>query len=253
MNSFLSYVGGKSLLADKIIPKIPPHKCYVEVFAGAAWLLFKKEPSKIEIINDINSDLVTLYRCVKNHPDELVRYMRWLLISRDEWTRFKEENPESLTDIQKAVRFFFLLKNSFSSKLDFSSWRVASTGLPSFNLLRIEQQLSDAHQRLARVFVENRPYQNIIQRFDRPETFFYLDPPYYYCEDYYGKGVFSRDDFQTLRDLLTGLKGQFIMSINDVAEIRKIFKTFKIEQVKTQYSLSAKGVNQVHELLISNF
>ena len=83
--SFLSWVGGKSLLANKIIPKIPEHTCYCEVFAGAAWLLFKKEESKTEIINDINSDLVTLYRVVKHHLDEFVRYLRWILVARDEF------------------------------------------------------------------------------------------------------------------------------------------------------------------------
>jgi len=91
MNSILNYMGGKSLLTRKIIPLVPPHECYCEVFAGAAWLLFRKEESKVEIINDINSDLVTLYRVIKLHLDEFIRYLRWLLVSRDEFTRFKKE------------------------------------------------------------------------------------------------------------------------------------------------------------------
>ena len=76
MRSFLSYYGGKSLLARKIIPKIPEHTCYCEVFAGAAWLLFKKEESQVEIINDINKDLVTLYRVIKHHLEEFIRYLK---------------------------------------------------------------------------------------------------------------------------------------------------------------------------------
>jgi len=83
MKSFLSYVGGKSLLAPKIIPRIPSHHCYCEVFAGAAWVLFRKEESPVEIINDINADLVTLYRVVKNHLDEFIRYLRWLLAASE--------------------------------------------------------------------------------------------------------------------------------------------------------------------------
>jgi DNA adenine methylase len=93
MDSFLSYMGGKSLLAKKIIPMIPPHTCYCEVFAGAAWILFRKEESRIEIINDINSDLVTLYRVVKHHLDEFIRYLRWILIAREEFERFKRSPP----------------------------------------------------------------------------------------------------------------------------------------------------------------
>jgi DNA adenine methylase len=254
MKSFLAYVGGKSLLADRIIKKIPSdHECYCEVFAGAAWLLFKKEPSKVEIINDINSELITLYRCVQNHVDELVRYMRWLLISRDEWDRLRKVKPETLTDIQRAVRFYFLLKNSFSSKLDFSSFRVAATGRPTFNFLRLEEQFAEAHLRLSGVYIENKPYQYIIERFDKPATFFYIDPPYYDCEDCYGKGIFSKADFETLNDLLKAVKGRFIMSINDTKEIRRIFRGFEIEPVKTTYSLAAKGVSTAKELLVRNY
>jgi DNA adenine methylase len=254
MKSFMAYVGGKSLLADRIIPKIPEHHAYIEVFAGAAWMLFKKEPSKVEIINDINSELITLYRCVQNHLDELVRCMRWTLASRDEWDRLREVKSETLTDIQRAVRFFFLVKNSFSSKLDFASFRVSPTQRPTMNLLRLEEQLSAAHLRLHGVYIENKPYQYIIDRYDRPEAFFYLDPPYYDCEDVYGKGIFTKADFQTLKQQLQGVKGRFIMSLNDRKEVREIYgKDFKIQKIATRYSLSASGNVSANELLISNF
>jgi DNA adenine methylase len=106
MNSFLSYLGGKSRLTDQIIKRIPEHECYVEVFCGASWLLFRKEESKTEIINDINSDLVTLYRVVKHHLDEFVRYFRWIIVSREEFERFRNTPPAVLTDIQRAARFY---------------------------------------------------------------------------------------------------------------------------------------------------
>lgn len=252
MDSILSYIGGKSILADKIIPRIPEHRAYVEVFAGAAWLLFKKEPSRVEIINDVNSELITLYRCIKEHLDELVRYFRWLLTSRDEFERFKAIDPATMTDIQRAVRFYYLLRNSFSSKMDWNSWRVSATQGPSFNILRIEEQLSNAHIRLSRVYIENRPYQNILTRFDKPDTFFYCDPPYFGCEDDYGKDLFSPDDFLTLRDLLAALEGKFILSLNDVPDVREIYRDFKISKVKTRYSVGGSN-KAVAEVLISNY
>lgn len=82
MNSFLSYLGGKSLLANRIIQRMPEHTCYCEVFAGAAWVLFRKEPSRVEIINDINTELVTLYRVVQNHLEEFIRQFKWILTAR---------------------------------------------------------------------------------------------------------------------------------------------------------------------------
>jgi DNA adenine methylase len=252
MKSFLSYMGGKSLLAGKIIPRIPDHTCYCEVFAGAGWLLFKKEESMVEILNDINVDLVTLYRVVKNHLDEFVRYLRWILIARDEFERFKAENPETLTDIQRAVRFYFILKNSFSGRIKKPSFSISTCRLSGFNLLRIEEQLSEIHLRLARVYIENKSYQDLIASFDRPDTFFYLDPPYYGCENYYGDGIFSREDFGKLGAILRGLKGKFILSINDHPQIRETFKGFRISKEKTRYTASRTSNKAVTELLISN-
>jgi DNA adenine methylase len=254
MNSFLAYMGGKSLLTKKILTKIPEHNCYCEVFAGAAWMLFRKEESKVEIINDINTDLVTLYRVVKLHLEEFIRYLKWLLMARDEFDRFKLEKPETLTDIQKAVRFYFLLKSGYAARLENPSFNIATTSRPRLNLLRIEEELSAVHLRLSRVYVENRPFDAIISRFDKPDTFFYCDPPYYGFEDYYGKGIFSREDFQKLRDLLSSIKGKFILSINDTPEIRKLYKGFKIDVVETSYmSAGADKKKSVKELLIMNY
>jgi DNA adenine methylase len=247
-------MGGKSLLAKKIVTRMPQHNCYCEVFAGAAWLLFKKEESEVEIINDINTDLVTLYRVVKHHLEEFIRYLKWILVARDEFMRFKVENPSSLTDIQRAVRFYYLLKTGYASRLVNPSFNIAATSPPRFNLLRVEEELSAIHLRLARVYVENKPYQDMIDRFDKPDTFFYLDPPYYGYEDYYGPGVFSREDFLTLRNILSGVKGKFIISINDVDEIRSLFKDYCIETVETAYTAcGANRKKRVTELLIGNY
>jgi DNA adenine methylase len=246
-------MGGKSLLANKIIPRIPAHRCYCEVFAGAAWLLFRKEESRVEIINDINVDLVTLYRVIKLHLEEFIRYLKWLLVARDEFERFREEKPETLTDIQRAVRFFYLLKSGYGGRIRSPVISISPERRSSFNLLRIEEELSWVHLRLARVYIENKDYAEVIRRFDRPGTFFYVDPPYYGCENYYGKGIFCREDFQKLRDLLAGIKGKFILSINDLAETRNLFKGFRIETERTIYSLPKVGVKRVSELLVSNF
>jgi DNA adenine methylase len=254
MKSFLSYLGGKSLLANKIIPMIPEHECYCEVFAGAAWMLFKKEESQVEIINDINSDLVTLYRVIKHHLEEFIRYLKWILVARDEFERFKGENPESLTDIQRSVRFYYLLRNGYASRIVKPTFSISTLKRSNFNLLRIEEELSAAHLRLSRVYIENMPYQKLVERFDKPHTFFYVDPPYWGCEDYYGKDIFNREDFRALRNLLAEVQGKFIMSINDVPEIRIMFKHFDIHEVPTSYLVAgADRQKKVMELVIKNY
>lgn len=256
MKSFLAYMGGKSLLVNKIVPKIPEHRCYVEVFAGAAWLLFRKDEnmSHVEVINDINLDLVTLYRVVKHHLEEFIRYFKWILVAREEFARFKAEHPESLTDIQRAVRFYYLLKSGYAARIKSPSFSSAATSAPRLNLLRIEEELSAVHLRLSRVYIENCHYENIILKFDRPDTFFYIDPPYYGCEDYYGEGVYCRDDFKKMRDILASVQGKFIMSINDVPEIRNLFKRYLIIDVETSYSAGgADKKKKVTELLVMNY
>lgn len=121
----LAWVGGKSKLTSTIIPLIPKHSCYVEVFAGAAWVLFRKEPSKVEVINDINGDLITLYRVIQNHLEEFVRYFKWALVSRDEWDRLQLVDESTLTDIQRAARFYYLVKNAFGAKIVGQCYGVA--------------------------------------------------------------------------------------------------------------------------------
>lgn len=253
MKSFIPYVGGKSKLVKKLLPLFPKHTCYAEVFGGAAWLLFAKEPARVEILNDVNSDLTTLYRVVKNHLEEFVRYFKYALVSRDEWNRLRKEEPSTLTDIQRAARFYYLLRNSFGAKLCFNSFASTATRPPRLNLLRIEEDLSAAHLRLAQVVIENLPYGKLIQKYDRPETFFYVDPPYFGCEDYYGHGIFSREDFGTLRDLLGGIKGRFLMSINDTPEVREMYRDFTIRDIRTLYSLQSNGQKAVSELVITNY
>ena len=194
-------------------------------------------------------DLVTLYRVVKHHPDEFVRYLRWILVAREEFERFKKEDPETLTDIQKAVRFYYLLRNGYASRIRNPTFSISAMEKSNFNLLRIEEELSAVHLRLARVYIENKHFAELIPRFDRPT----LDPPYYGCEDYYGEGIFEREDFQKLRDIVTNLKGKFILSINDHPYIREIFKNFQIRKEQTTYLAASKTNKKVTELLVSNF
>lgn len=255
----ISWVGGKSLLAEQIVRRLPEHQCYAEVFGGAAWVLFRKSPSKSEVLNDINVDLVTLYRVIQHHLEEFVRCFKHMLIARDEFDRLMRVEPDTVTDIWRAARFFYLVQTSFGSKIKRPTFGYSTTGHPRINLLRIEETLSDAHLRLAQVWIERLAYYEFITRYDRPHTLFYIDPPYFRCEDYYGDGIFSRDDFVRLAELLKSIQGRFIMSINDAPEIREWFSGFRIEEVKTRYSVARAGSGKagkgkpVTELLVMNY
>ena len=249
------WLGGKSRLVKTIVPLIPEHKCYAEVFAGAAWIMFSKPESKVEVLNDYNSEIVTLYRVLQHHLEAFIQQFKWMLISRQTFHRFWEMMPETMTDIQRAVRFFYIHRNCFGGRMTSPSFGYATTCAPKMNLLRIEEELSAVHLRLSQAYIEHLPYADMIQRYDRPHTFFYLDPPYVNHENDYGKDMFNRDDFACIAGLMKNLQGKFLMSINNDPLIHSLFSQFNIIKVQTQYSTGRhKGKNKnVTELLIANY
>ncbi|MBF0482017.1 MAG: DNA adenine methylase [Desulfovibrionaceae bacterium] len=254
MKSVLNWIGGKSLLAKDVVARIPEHQCYVEPFAGAGWVFFRKEPSPVEVLNDLNSDLVAFYRVIQHHLEEFLKQFKWCLTARewwDDWTR--QLTAGGLTDIQRAARFYYIQRMSFGGKVNGRSYGYSTTHPSRINLLRMEEDLSAAHLRLHRVQVENLAYPEAIRRYDREHTFFYIDPPYFGCEGYYGKGLFSRDEFSGLAEQLAGIKGKFLLSLNDVPEIREIFKPFEIEPITTRYSCTKDAPRLAKEVFIKNF
>lgn len=251
--AFLGWMGGKSRLVKTLLPLIPEqHTAYVEVFAGAAWLLFSKPPSDVEVINDVHSELITLYRVVQHHLPELLRQMEYALIARDEFERLKAMDPKHLTDVQRAARFYYLMRTCFGAKATGQTFGVAATRPPRFNPTTMMDTLSAARDRLQRVVVEHLDFEQCIRRYDKPGTFFYVDPPYWGCERDYGD-QFSRDDFERLRNTLAGCTGRWLMSINDTPGVRSLFAGYEIREAETLYSVNGKHHKQVTELLISNY
>ena len=107
-----------------------------------------------------------------------------------------------------------------------------------------------AHRRLQGVQIECLDWAEFIRRYDKPFTLFYIDPPYWGHETDYGKGLFAREDFARMAEILRGLEGRFLLSINDHPEVRETFAGFEIEEVETRYSANAKATRRVGELLI---
>lgn len=254
MKGVIPYFGGKSRLAKTIISKIPEHTCYVEVFAGGASVLFSKDPSRAEVINDLDRNLVTLYLVIKHHPEELYRQYKYSLVSRSEFDREQQVNPETLTDIQRAARYLFLQKCAFGGHVTGQTFGVSTHGKPRFNLLTLESTIEKAWQRLINVQIECKDFRDLIPRYARPHSFFFLDPPYWKIPGY--KHDFRDTDFVQLATILSSINGKFLMTINDTEEVRAIFKDFFIQETTLKYSVSTKvdsRAKQRIELLISNY
>jgi DNA adenine methylase len=247
----LSYVGGKRTVANQIIALFPKHTTYVEAFAGGAQVFFHKGPSPVEVLNDLDGEIVNFFRVCQQHYEELVRYLHFMVVSRKWHELLKATDPSTLTDIQRAARHMFLLKNSYASlvlKLDYKCHVVQP---PGFNPERIPEAIEEAHKRLARVQIECLPYQKVIQHFDRPQTLFYLDPPYYARNLY--RFNLSHEDFMKMAEILAGLKGKFVLSLNDVPQVREIFRRFKVKGIELPYTAQKIAGRRFREVLITNF
>ncbi len=246
------WIGGKRRLAKHILPLFPAHTCYVEPFCGAAALYFLKAPSKTEVINDINGELVNLYRVVKHHLEEFVRQFKWALVSRQIFKWLQDTPEETLTDIQRAARFYYLQKQAFGGKVADHTFGTSTTSAPRFNLLRIEEELSMAHLRLSRTVIEHMDWATCIERYDRPHTLFYCDPPYWGTEGY---GVeFGLDNYDRMAALARSIKGKMIISVNDIPEMRAAFRGMTRMCVDIKYNLTVTGqVTPRKELVICNF
>lgn len=251
MNSFISWIGGKKLLRSRILEEFPQegsfHR-YIEVFGGAGWILFSAERhAKLEVYNDMNGNLANLFKCTKYHPEALQKELALILTSREQFFDAKEQLKfKGLTDIQKAARFFILIKESFGSD-------TQTFGVRAKDMIKAVDYILEISKRLNMVIIENLDFERILKIYDRTDALFYLDPPYYEAEGYYQDRFLSEDHIR-LKEALERSKGRFLLSYNDCEYIRELYKEYKIIEVERLHSLiQGKKKPRYKELLIKNY
>jgi len=228
----------------------------VEVFAGSAKLLFAKEPSRCEVLNDMKGDLINFFRVAKHRPAELAELFDRELIHSE---RFKELRDETTGDeLTRALRFAYTTWYSYGAKGEHfagANLKEMAKGRSRRPLGRIRELLDETAERLAGVVIEKRDFAEVLRRYDSAETFFYLDPPYV---DYGSNGRYDaltperRDE---LFGILGSLQGTFLMSFDDHADVRKLAYRhgLQIEEVQTSYGLgnTPGSRGKVTEVLIT--
>lgn len=249
------YLGGKRNLAKRVIARLEtiPHSAYCEPFIGMGGIfLRRRQRPRVEVINDLSGDVANFFRMVREHPRYIDQELGLRLTSRADFERLKATDPAGLTDIQRAIRFLYLQRVAFGGKVTGRNFGVVSQGSAAFDVRVVRPMLEALADRLAGVVIEQMTWSAFIARYDRAGVLFYLDPPYWGCERDYGEGMFSRADFAAMAGQLAGIKGRFLLSINDRPEVREIFGGFDIEAVSTTYGVSRAGQTAAAELLISN-
>lgn len=247
MDSFISWIGGKRLLRKKILAQFPSsYDRYIEVFGGAGWVLFAEERKvDLEIYNDIDGDLVNLFRCVKYHPDALQKELEWIHTSRDMFSDAKQD-IRGLTDIQRAAKFYILIKGSFGTDL-------RSFGARKKDIEKAVQYLKAVSHRLRDVVIEHMDFEHLIKVYDRPGALFYIDPPYFGVEEYY-KSRFGTEDHVRLHDTLARIQGRFILSYNDCEVARDLYRDYDIMEADRHDNFTAGSSRKRYkELIIKNY
>ena len=252
------WLGGKRNLAKRItaILDSEPHQTYAEPFVGMGGVFLRRAMRpRAEVINDFGRDVSTLFRILQRHYPQFLQVLRFQLTTRAEFLRLVDTDPNTLTDLERAARFLYLQRTAFGGKVSGRNFGVSKDRPGRFNLTTLEPMLEDLHSRMAGVVIECLDYAEFIRRYDGPDTLFYLDPPYWGSENDYGKEMFAREEFDRMADQLGGIKGKFLMSINDVPAIRQAFHEFRMTDVATTYTVGTKNDSRGAraELLVSNF
>ncbi|MEL6960675.1 MAG: DNA adenine methylase [Pseudomonadota bacterium] len=250
-----AWLGGKRKLSKTICKRIAAlkHTTYVEPFVGLGGV-FLRRPflAQCEIINDINGELVNLFRILQRHYPQFMDCLKFQIASRRDFDRLLKTDPATLTDLERAGRFLYLQRLAFGGKAVFQSFGVSTGTTGRFNVTKLEPLLADIHERLCGVTVENLPWHDVIEKYDSPETLFYLDPPYFGGETDYGQHVFSRSDFGKIAKKLGAIEGRFLLSINDTPEIRACFGHFHLQELEIIYDIAKDKGTPAKELIVSN-
>ena len=253
MNSFMAWVGGKKALRDEILARFPLNfKRYIEVFGGAGWVLFHKPPgSDFEVFNDFNGNLVNLYRCVREQPEQLQAELTFMLNSRLDFEYMKRilHARAELPDVRRAAYYYALIRYSYAAG-------TSTYGSQPHAMWNNFPLISAASQRLQKVVIENKDCVKLITQYDRVDSFFYCDPPYYDADQYYEAVSSEGFDHVALANALFGMQGRYLLSYNDCPYIRNLYSrpgvfiegTSRLSNIAQRYD----NGKQYPDLLISN-
>ncbi|HEX76908.1 MAG TPA: MBL fold metallo-hydrolase [Dehalococcoidia bacterium] len=239
--------GGKLWIAPRIVSMIPQHRVYVEPFAGAAAVFWTKEPSEVEVLGDIDPEVMFAYHFIqKASPEDIARLRRYDWRHRRElFEQLKREQPKD--DVERFRRFLYLRKASYGSRgVNFmEAKRERAISLDSFERWR---------ERLKGVHLHTGSYEELLDRYDSQDAFFYLDPPYpgHWQGEEHG---FTREQWDGLIERLKRLKGKFILSLfRDLAGT--LPSHWHVRRIKTHRSMGQDDVGKVlyhYEYLTANF
>ena len=221
LKSPIHWLGGKGKMVSKLLDFFPPHEIYVEAFGGGGSMLFAKNPSNVEVYNDLDSGLVNFFRVLRD-PEKFPEFIRMVQLTpyaREEYHDCLDNWENEPDDLKRAWMWYYVARTSFGGKFG-AAWGTAvgssNRGMASTTAswLSTIELLPEIHARLMRVQVENRSYEILLKKYDTPDTLFYLDPPYAPETRVAGeyKHEMSYEDHELLAERIAALEGMVLLS-----------------------------------------
>lgn len=239
----LTYYGGKQRLSGRILPLIPKHTLYCEPFFGGGAIYFLKEPSKVEVINDTNGDLLNFYEVLKENPKPLIKEIQKTLYAREHHQSAKIVlgYPDLFDKVKRAWAIWVLANESYSSMLN-GPWGFERKNITTVRRLNNKRNAfnNEYAERLENTQIECCDALEVIERMDDKESFFYCDPPYFNSDMGHYKG-YTKDDFEKLLQILSKIKGRFLLSSYPSDILKKYIKKNKWHSKKFDMPISVTG------------
>jgi len=254
----IPYMGGKFELGRKLIPMIPSHRRYIEVFLGGGSMFFRKGKAELNILNDKHNDLINMYMSVVKRYDKFMFECESLLKSRTLYDEFKADLKEELMyenmpDPQRAAKYFYIIKNAFNTNYQNPIGKESEWNEEMWNCLKTSKQ------KLENTMIENLDFRELLHRYPpREDDFWYLDPPYVVAGergDYYVHSL-DMDDHDALYQMckkVDNANGKFMVSYDDHDYVNDTYKEFYIKKIPIKYAGQMTGDDYKNELVITNY
>jgi len=233
---FFPYTGGKTFLLKKLLPLIPPHRVYVEVFGGSAALLFAKPPSQQEAYNDIDSNLYNLFMVVRDRKDEFLKRLEWLPYCRELYQTFTKDLDEGkiVDPLERAIAFYYCLRSCFAGRWG-TGWAFGRIGSRAKAYSNSRFNLNGIAERIRHLHVDHLDFRRCIKNWDGADTFFFIDPPYLDVKQA-NKLAMTEQDHVDLADLLLSVQGKWLLTYGNHPLIRKLYRNrgFLVKKIRCQ-------------------
>lgn len=257
--TIVPYLGGKHRLVNRLLPLIPPHKIYCEVFGGAASLLLNKPPSEREVYNDVDSEIVNLLMQIRDNLQALQDHARTIPYSRELFERWRQDilqnRVDQLDPVERAARYYYIMRSAYAGAF-FKGWGYHREGGEGDKDPKGFQTFIDGlpaiSQRLRGAYIDHLDFAKCIEHWDSAESFLYLDPPYYEIGSHDYRHQMTEAQHEALAEQLKGVKARWLLNYAYHPKIREFYRTYPTRLIKTNASVKKAELGETRGLSIKN-